>query len=448
MNEKSQHQERNTSAKSGVAVRQVATQALLNVYEKGAALDSALLNQSEFAELSTRDRAFARLLAATTIRRTGQIDKVLKHFLKKRPSEPTYTVLRMGSAQILFLKTPPHAAVDASINVLKANPKTRAMSGLANAVLRKVATLGPRYLADTRPVDNIPHWLRDRWHEAYGKAVVRRMAAILVSDPPLDLQLKHPTEEALKAWAKTLDATIMSDNSLRLYKPGQVSALPGFETGQWWVQDTSASLTVKLLGDIAGLRVLDMCAAPGGKTLQLAAAGAEVVALDKNAQRLELVGQNLARTGLKAQMIHADAQSWTDPQNPQGGGFDVVLLDAPCTATGTYRRHPDVLYNKSPQDVRALSQTQKSLLNTAARHVRPNGRLIYCTCSLERREGEDIVAQFAKNQSDFRLNSDLLSSPSVTRNMRDENGDIRIRPDMQADLGGMDGFFISMFTHR
>ena len=422
--------------------RYVAARGVQTVLDAQMPLDQALAGQALFEQLEARDRGFARLIAATTVRRLGQIDKVLAPFVKKKPPPYVQAILRTGAAQILFLGTPPHAAVDGAVSLLKKSNKTVRAAGMANAVLRRVSEQGPTLLAGTRPLDNIPPWLRGSWKAAYGAQAARAIAAVAMQDPPLDLSVKDGAE----GWAEKLDADLLPGGTLRRSKIGDVTALPGFKEGAWWAQDISASLPVKILGDIKGKRVLDLCCAPGGKTMQLAAGGADVTAIDKNEDRLKLVHENLARTGLKADVVAADAILWEDAQNPDGGGFDAVVLDAPCSATGTFRRNPDVLRAKTDDNVKSLMRLQENLLNAAARQVRPGGTLIYCTCSLQRREGEVQIAKFAKNRPDFRLNpilsTDVFSLPGAIN----AEGCARVLPHFLQEKGGMDGFFVARFT--
>lgn len=421
--------------------REVAANALQSIYERGLPLDTALNEDDTIKSLSARDRAFTRLLCATTLRRTGQIDLVLKPFLQKKPLGFAYAVLRMGVAQILFLGTPAHASVHTSVELVKMRKKTKGYSPLVNAVLRKVIKQGAKIRATTRPMDNIPGWLKESWLRSYGPASVRRFAQVLCQDPPLDIQLKNTERRSLNNWAEKLNAEILPDKTLRLSKTAPVERLDGYESGEWWVQDTAASLAVKCLGDFEGKTALDMCAAPGGKTMQLCANGAKVTALDKSRSRLARVGRNLERVGLQAELIHTDATSW-NAQNT----FDIVILDAPCSATGTFRRHPDVIHNKSQRHVKSLVATQKLLLNEAIRRVNSGGTLIYCTCSLETREGEEQISKFMKNRPEFRLNSSLDLTSIGAEGAQTREGYLRLTPDMMLQKGGMDGFFIAVFT--
>lgn len=444
MNENVRHKQSQRTSKSPPknGARYVSARAVQDVLEKKIPLDQALSLQALFSQLEFRDRAFARLIAATTLRRMGQIDKVLSPFIKKAPPTYVMAVLRTGAAQMLFLDTPPHAAVGAGVALLKRSNKTVRAAGMANAVLRRVSEQGQALLAETRPLDNLPNWLKLSWGNAYGAGATRAMANALAQDPPLDLSVQGDVEE----WAEKLEAQVLPTGTLRREKIGDVTKLPGFHEGAWWAQDIAASLPVKLLGDVKGQRILDLCAAPGGKTLQLAAGGAEVTALDKNEGRLGRLHENLARTKLKAEVVIGDVIKWRDPQNPKGGGFDAVILDAPCSATGTFRRRPDVLYAKSPADVASLTRLQEKLLLAASRHVRPGGTLIYCTCSLETAENEAQIAKFMRNRANFRLNPVLETEVPTLPETINADGCVRALPHFLQEKGGMDGFFVARFT--
>ncbi|PHR59821.1 MAG: MFS transporter [Robiginitomaculum sp.] len=422
--------------------RYVAARGVQDVLEKMLPLDQALSNQALFTQLETRDRGFARLIAATTLRRMGQIDQVLAPFIKKAPPTYVLAVLRTGAAQILFLGTPPHAAVSAGVALLKRSQKTARAAGMANAVLRRVSEQGQTLLAETRPLDNLPKWLRVSWEDAYGAQAARAIANAMVQDPPLDITVKSDPQ----GWAEKLEGELLPFGTVRRSKIGDVTALAGFDDGEWWAQDISASLPVKLAGDLKGKKVLDLCAAPGGKTMQLAAAGAIVTAIDKNEDRLARVHENLKRTKLSADVIVADVAKWRDPENKTGGGYDVVILDAPCSATGTFRRRPDVLHLKSPADVSSLMRVQEKLLLAASRHVRPGGTLIYCTCSLETREGEQQIIKFMKNRANFRLNAIVEEEMFSLSEAITPQGCVRVLPSFLQENGGMDGFFIARFT--
>lgn len=428
---------------SSVQTRRVAAGALTAILTRQDTLEAALEQQVLFAGLEPRDKAFARLIVATACRRQGQIKAALKPFLRKRPPDNVMAVLHTAAAQILFLGTPAHAAVGETVNVLKSQPKLRGFANMGNAVLRQVAEKGPKLAAMAAPRDNIPGWIKGAWERAYGRPALRKMSVQLTQDPPLDISVK--SDAAL--WAERLGGTVIGHNSVRLPSIGHVTELEGFESGQWWVQDIAASLPVHILaetmGGLSGKEVLDMCAAPGGKTLQLASLGAKVTALDKSEMRLKRVHENLARTELSAEVICADALDWdTDAK------YDAILLDAPCSATGTFRRHPDVLLNRTPKAVADLVRLQDKLLRKAATLLAPNGHLIFATCSLQPEEGAARIEKFMADVPDFRLIpvTDIkgLSLPEA----RFEGGMLRSLPSDMADQGGMDGFFIAALQRK
>jgi len=322
--------------------------------ENNQPLEQVLAGQPQYRALEGRDRAFVRLIAATTFRRMGQIDAALKPFVRQRPTKLVYAALQTRGS-------------------------SKGFANMANAVLRNIVDQGPELAGAQPPKINIPGWIRGEWERAYGRQAGRKMSAQLMKDPVLDISVKSDPS----GWAEKLGGEVIGASTVRLGKIGDVPALEGFNDGEWWAQDVAATLPVEILGDITGKRVLDMCAAPGGKTMQLAARGALVTALDKSEGRLERVKQNLERTKLTADIVCADALDWA----PEGELFDVILLDAPCSATGTFRRHPDVLYNRTPKDVSNLVRLQDKLLAKAADFVKPGGALIYCTCSLMPKEG-------------------------------------------------------------
>jgi len=298
------------------------------------------MTRPPFTDLPPRERAWARGLAATAFRRLGTIDRMLAARLERAPTQAVTAILRLGAAQLLFRDTPAFAAVSTSVELAEENKYSRHFKGLVNAVLRRLARDGlPDYGAEA----DLPPWLAARWRGAYGEAATAALAARLVEDPPTDLSLRDPADAP--ALAALVEAEVLPGGTLRTWRRGDLPGWPGFLDGSWWVQDAAAAVPARLLDVKAGETALDLCAAPGGKTLQLAAAGAAVTALDRSAARLRRVAENLARTGLSAETIVADAGAWDDPRS-----FDAVLLDAPCTATGTFRRHPDVLWGARPAD--------------------------------------------------------------------------------------------------
>lgn len=428
---------------SAQLTRQLAASAVRNVRTDGLPLEAVLSTLPEYNELEARDRAFVRLIAATTFRRYGQIKAVFKPMLRTEPPVFIKAALDTAAAQILFLGTPAHAAVGETVGMLKASKATRGYANLANAVLRKVVEEGPKLAGAEAPRANIPGWIRGAWERSYGRASIRKMSVQLMKDPPLDLTLKDVSEENTKAWAEKLGGKMVMPGTVRLSTIGNVSALEGYDEGHWWAQDIAASLPVRALsnhlGDLSGKSVLDLCAAPGGKTLQLAALGANVTAVDKSASRLERVHENLKRVQLEASVICADALDWESPEK-----FDIVLLDAPCTATGTYRRHPDVLYNRTPKTLGQLVRLQDKILLKAALHLKPGGLLLFATCSLQPEEGEPRVARFLGELPEFRRIPIVSFEKLDLSDAVNENGTLRTFPHLLADIGGMDGFFVAI----
>jgi len=406
----------------------IARKAALAVLEAALArrggLDEALAGQGR---LTAQDRAFARALAMATLRHLGPIDRALDRLLAKEPPAPVRSLLRLGAAQAFWLDVPDFAAVDTTVELAP-----RPLRGLTNAVMRNLLRAGRPPMA---PEDLAPPWLYARWRAAWGEAEAAAIAAAISEEPATDLTPKSPVDAALAA---ALEAEVLATGTLRTRRRGDVATWPGFADGRWWVQDAAASLPAQLLAARAGESALDLCAAPGGKTLQLAAAGAAVTALDRSASRLKRVGAALARTGLSAEVVAADAAAWPDART-----FDAVLLDAPCSATGTFRRHPDVLWNARPGDIASLVGAQQALLAAAARRTAPGGRLVYSVCSLEREEGEDQARGFLAAHDDFALDPIAPGEAGAPERSLASQGVLRILPHHLP--GGLDGFFIARF---
>jgi 16S rRNA (cytosine967-C5)-methyltransferase len=425
---------------SSVLSRRAALEILVACLDKGQPLDDVLARHQGFAGLDPRDRAFVRLLLATTLRRLGEIDEVLGA-LVERPLDGANAagrqVLRLGAAQLLFLGTPPHAAVDTSVR-LSVDAGLPHLKGLTNAVLRRVARDGVAMLGDRDPARlNTPQWLWDSWLESYGEEATRAIAAAHLIEAPLDLTPRSNAE----FWAGQLGGELLPNGSIRREAGGNVTELPGFAEGAWWVQDAAATLPVRLMGDVAGKRVADLCAAPGGKTLQLSAAGAEVTAVDISARRMVRVGENLARAGLTAKLVTADAGKWLTDER-----FDAILLDAPCSGTGTLRRHPDIAWLKDEEDVGRLTLTQDRLLVRAVELLKPGGTLVYAVCSLQDDEGPArIAALLARDGRLQRVPVQPAELPGLGEAITPA-GDVRTLPSMWAERGGMDGFFIARLS--
>ncbi len=414
----------------GLPAREAALNLLTAALSGRAGLDEGLTHPG-LAALAPRDRAFARALAMATLRRLGPIDAALQAKVQKPPPDRVVQILRLGVAQIFVLGTPAHAAVATSVDLAAAQAGTRPLKGLVNAVLRGLTREPPDL---DRPELLAPPWLYARWQAAFGPDAARAIAAVIAAEPATDLSLKDPADAA--DLAGPLEAEVLPGGSLRTALRGDVSTWPGFAEGRWWVQDAAAAIPARLLAAQAGETVLDLCAAPGGKTMQLAAAGAAVTALDKSAGRLKRVAENLARVGLSAQIVAADAASW-----PAQGQFEAVLLDAPCSATGTFRRQPDVLWAAKPGDIASLAALQSRLLDAAARRVKPGGRLVYCVCSLEPEEGEGQVAAFLARNPGFALDPATPGEGGAPEASLRADGTLRILPHHQP--GGIDGFYVA-----
>ena len=411
-----------------MTARRAATDLLVAVMERGRALEDALAETPSFNALTGRDRAFARALVTAGLRRLGGVDTVLSEFLDRPLPESAAharALLHLGAAQLLVLGTPAHAAVGETVETANHMKEARGFAKLMNAVLRKVANNGQAILDDLPPGSDLPQWLYTRWRASYGEASAQIADALLI-EPPLDLSVRDDAA----AWAERLFGTVTPTGSVRLTEHAPIDSLPGFNDGAWWVQDAAAALPAKLFGDVRGKRVLDLCAAPGGKTLQLAAAGAHVTAVDKSEARLKRLRENLARTKLEAQVICADALEF------KAEPLDAVLLDAPCTSTGTLRRHPDVAWLRRPTDVKALSDLQTQLIAAAAKLLKPGAPLVYAVCSLEPEEGPGVVAAALRDGWKRAPLTDEIPGEFITA-----EGDMRTHPGHWSEIGGLDGFY-------
>ena len=445
------------SPRAAAAPRAIALDLVSAVLRKGRLLDEALAPKERISGgdsgldspggaldgLSSRDRAFVRLLVTTVLRRLGQVDAVIGHYLERplpRQAAESHDIMRLGAAQLLFLKTPPHAAVDTAVEMTRARGFTPHLK-LVNAVLRRMSREGAALVEpQDAPRLNTPDWLWKSWTATYGEEMTRAIATVHLAEPPLDLSVADDPQ----AWAERLGGAVLPTGTVRLANTARVTEMEGFAEGQWWVQDAASALPVRLLGNVAGKSVLDLCAAPGGKTLQLASGGAHVTALDRSRPRLARLEDNLSRMNLEAKIVCADAVTWR-PQTPA----QAVLLDAPCTATGGLRRHPDVARLKIPDDVSRLAALADRLLDAAVEMLAPGGRLVFCTCSLEPQEGPQRAAALLQRARGMKLapiepteigGVDGGLSEAVT-----EEGYLRTLPCHLPGQGGMDGFFAARF---
>jgi 16S rRNA (cytosine967-C5)-methyltransferase len=391
--------------------------------------------------LDTRDKSFAFHLILTTLRRLGQIDELIGRCLDRplpRKAAGARTILRLGVAQLFFLDVPPHAAVNTSVDLANER-KQGPYKKLINAVLRRLNREGKTLVGDQDSAKlNTVEWLWESWAAAFGHQICRRIAEAHLCQAPLDLTVKNNAT----TWTQNLSGQLLKTGSIRLFKYGDVETLFGYEEGAWWVQDTAAVLPVKLLGDIKGLRIADLCAAPGGKTAQLAAGGAEVIAIDRSANRLNRLKQNIDRLSLTVETVVADAISWRPKYL-----LDAVLIDAPCTATGTIRRHPDIQYLKNPGHVTSGLVVQKALLQAASEMVKPGGVILYATCSLQPEEGPSIIEEFIGSGAAVSRHPICASELAGMEEFLTSDGDLRTLPCFLAEHGGMDGFFAARLVH-
>ena len=431
----------------GLAARRIAADILDGVLRRRIALDELLSGKNAhpgLPALADRDRALTRRLAATVLRRLGNLRHLVGGFLEKGfPSDAprAETIMLLGAAQILWLEVPDHAAVDLSVRLAQADRRAARYAGLVNAVLRRVAQNGVAVPADDVSRDT-PEWLLKRWSKTYGAATARAIAAANSHEPALDLTVKRDAE----SWAERLRGRVLPTGTVRTLAHGAISLLPGFSEGAWWVQDAAAALPAHLFGDMQGMNVADLCAAPGGKTAQLALAGANVTAVDRSPARLNRLHENLARLSLGAEIVAVDALEW------HGGPFDAVLLDAPCSSTGTIRRHPDVPWLKSEADLSVLTLLQQRLLDRAVELLKPGATFIYCVCSLEPEEGENQIAALLAR--DPRIVRKPIAAQDVfgLGEFVTIDGDLRTLPlhlpDPDPRWGGLDGFYAARLTRK
>jgi 16S rRNA (cytosine967-C5)-methyltransferase len=428
-------------AQPGFAARDVAAGLLAAVLDEHHSLDALLESHKGLGALPPRDRAFARAVIGTALRRHGTLDAILNSLVAKRPPRAgaLFRIMEIAAAQILFMDVADHAAGSVAIDQIAADHDARHFKGLANAVLRRIGREKEALLKSAAEVPgrDTPEWLWSRWLKAYGEAATEKIADAHRLEPSLDFSVKRDPE----GWAEKLGGIVLPTGSVRAIASGPIELMPGFAEGEWWVQDAAAALPAMLLGDVRGIRVADLCAAPGGKTAALANAGAHVTAVDISAPRLARLTDNLNRLGLTAETVTADVLTW-QPREP----FDAILLDAPCTSTGTIRRHPDIAWLKRADDVAALAALQAKMIARATSSLKPGGILIYCTCSLEPEEGE---TQITRAIAELPLVSLPVSAAEIGGLAEAINpyGNIRTLPFHLSHptprLSGLDGFFIA-----
>jgi 16S rRNA (cytosine967-C5)-methyltransferase len=431
----------------GLAARRIAADILDGVLRRRIALDELLSGKNAhpgLPALADRDRALTRRMTATVLRRLGTLRRLIGGFLEKGfPADAprAETIRLLGAAQILWLEVPDHAAVDLSVRLAQADRRASRYAGLVNAVLRRVAQKDVSTQSSDVSSDT-PDWLLKRWNKTYGRATARAIAEAVGHEPALDITVKDNAE----SWAERLRGRVLPTGTVRTVAQGAISLLPGFSEGAWWVQDAAAALPARLLGDVRGMQVADLCAAPGGKTAQLAFAGAQVTAVDRSPARIDRLRENLARLGLKADTIAADALEW------EGGPFDAILLDAPCSSTGTIRRHPDVPWLKSETDLSTLVSLQQRLLDRAVDMLRPGGTLVYCVCSLEPEEGEDQISALLTRHSRFERKAVTPQDVFDRSEFIADKGDLRTLPvhlpDSDPRWSGLDGFYAARIVRK
>ena len=430
----------------GLAARKIAADIVDGVLRRRVPFDEQLSGRAAhigLATLADRDRALMRRLTATALRRLGTLRHALAGFLDKGfPADAprVETIMLIGAAQILWLDVPDHAAVDLSVRLAQADRRAGRYAGLVNAVLRRVTQASAAQAGDVSR--DTPQWLIDRWSKTYGSKTARAIAAANGHEPALDLTVKGDAE----SWAERLRGRVLPTGTVRTVAHGAISLLPGFSEGAWWVQDAAAALPARLLGDVRDKTIADLCAAPGGKTAQLAHAGARVTAVERSPARLNRLRENLARLSLEAEAVAADVLEW------QAGPFDAVLLDAPCSATGTIRRHPDIPWLKQAGDIEKLAAVQRRLIARAVDLTKPGGVLVYCTCSLEPEEGVEIVDGLLGRDSRLRRRPIMAAEVGGLDAAVTSAGDLRTLPchwpDPDPRMAGLDGFFAARLERQ
>jgi 16S rRNA (cytosine967-C5)-methyltransferase len=430
----------------GLAVRRIAADILDGVLHKRRTLDEQLDGAGAHPGLKTlsdRDRALMRRLVATILRRLGTLGHVLSRLLDRGvPTDAprAQSALLIGAAQILWMDVPDHAAVDLAVRLVQSDRRAAKYAGLVNAVLRRCAREGQPLIDEVKSQTlDVPPWLMARWIAHYGDSVAREIAAAIGVEPSLDLTVKSDPEQ----WATRLHGETLTTGTVRTLLQGSVTMLPGFSEGHWWVQDAAAALPARLFGDVTGKTIIDLCAAPGGKTAQLVQAGARVTAIDRSPNRMARLRDNLARLALDAETVVADGVGWLDDK--RDGAFDGILVDAPCTSTGTIRRHPDVGWLRQETDIAPLAATQKRLLQKAVALLKPGGTLVYCTCSLEPEEGEQAISALLGSEPAMRRIPIEASEVAGLSEIVTAEGDLRTLPchlpHQDPRLGGLDGFY-------
>jgi 16S rRNA (cytosine967-C5)-methyltransferase len=428
--------QKNNINNEGTYTRKKAIEILIEILHNKKPLDNAfeisIKKSSHFSKLTSEDKSFCRLLVSTTLRNLTSIDSLLKKFLSK-PLDKTplkvLMILRINIAQSFFLKTPDHAVVNTSVELCGKKWK-----GLINGVSREILrnkTKANKYLDDS---NKVPNWLLNRWKKDWKKNYSNIISGHLVLNPPIDIHVKNNTDQ----WAKKLSGKKIGNNSIRLYRSGLISKLDGYEEGEWWVQDYSSQIPVALLNIKDKDEVLDLCAAPGGKTAQLISLGAKVTSVDDNKKRILRLEQNLKRLNYNASIKNEDIKNFSSDKS-----WSKIILDAPCSSTGTLRKNPEIMYQKKEEDIFSLAKLQSDLLDASWRLLKKDGILVYCTCSLEKEEGEYQIENFIKRKKNSIL--DKINTQEIDKKLKVSNKNkwLRIFPNSLDFEGGNDGFFIA-----
>ena len=426
--------------------RRATFEVISSVLDNGVSLDEALERIFKEKDFEPQARALIKNMTTTLFRHLGGIDSAMWKWMNRPLPVKSAWVrhwIRIGAVQILFMNVPDHAAVNTTVNEISRSkkPGAKAFKNLANALLRNYVREREKILEELKknPEHNLPPWLRLHWEKTLGKTALKKIAAGLVNQPPMDVVLKNPKDA--KDLLHRLDATEVYKGVLRFRARGLVKALPGFKDGKWWAQDLAASLPPRLFGDVQDKAVLDLCAAPGGKTMYLASRGARVISVDIARPRLERLKENLARVGLEATIVSSDVFDFKADK-----GFEYILLDAPCSATGTLRRHPDVAYQRNLKIIARLAGLQQKMLAHSFSLLKPGGTLVYCVCSLEAAEGVDIINAFLEE------NATAKRAPISASELEDhgewitKDGDLKTLPSHMSEAGGMDGFYAARIT--
>jgi len=443
-----QHNQK-SEGKAGLDSRLVAIFLLTRIMDDGRNLDAltdAEHGLSRFLKLSPLDRSMVRAILVTALRKHNQIEHALNQLMSRKPPRKARFLihaLHISAAQILFMDLPDSAAVNLGVTAIGKDERTSRFKGMANAVLRRLSREKEIVLEKVQKQSAFPKWFEKQLQSDFGKEKTRAISQAVTLKPHVDLTVKYNSEK----WAEKLEGVVLTTGTVRLNNQTPVDQLEGFSEGEWWVQDAAATIPAKLFTLEKGSNILELCAAPGGKTAQLCNAGYNVSALDISSPRLARLEQNLARLKLQAKTIEADILEWEPDQL-----YDGVLLDAPCSSTGTIRRHPDVLWTKSDTDISELAELQFQLLKKAVAFLKPGGELIFSNCSIFKKEGENLLARASKELPELSLNK---ITPSEVWNMEEiVNGQGAVRtlpyhletPDTkQQSLAGMDGFFACRF---